>query len=319
MGCDRHPGPAAALTTSRVSTLLVLTAALTACIDDHAREDAAEASPAPPVRLEDDGDHGPARAEDCPAHVPFVASVRARVVDPAGAGVADARVQLCVWTNDGRMLCLEPGRSDAVGDVRIEVAPAARCMVSATARVLLPQSQRPALYCGIELPLDDASVTVADPYLLIEAPGPGSLPPVGDEATPRAVAFEELTVEVTPAAIGTEAYQRLAAVVVPPELAPACLLVGAPAFDALIAFSPEADVAGAGFPFAVDNTLGFEPGAHVELHVQGGLECSLDDGTQVEKGAWHLLGAATVSADGARVEAASATALPCLGWLALRR
>lgn len=272
-----------------------------------------------PERLEDDGTTGPARDADCPSHVAFTASVRARVVDPSGAGVADARLQLCVWTNDGRMLCLEPGRADTAGDVVIDVADAARCMVSATARVLLPQSRRPALYCGIELPLDDATVTVADPYVLIEAPAPSSLPALGDEASARTVAFDQLTVEVVPSAIGAEAYQRLAAVVVPPEAAPACLTVDAPALDALIAFSPEVDVVGAGFPFAVDNTLGFEPGERVELLVQGGLECTLDDGTPVEKGAWHALGAADVSADGALIEATGVTALPCLGWLGLRR
>ena len=278
-----------------------------------------EHAPPATATLQDDGDHGPARDPACPEPIPFIANVTTRVVDEAGAGLADARVQLCVWTNEPRMLCLEPGRADAQGDVRIEVAPAARCMVSATARVLLPQSRRPALYCDLELSQDDASLTVPDPFVLLEAPAPVLLPPLGDEGAAREVDLGAVRVDVTPTAIGAEEYPRLAAVKLTLDEAPGCLAAQAPPFDALVAFSPEVDVAGEGFSFSLDNDLGLEAGARVELQVQGGIDCRTEGGDLLEKGAWHRLGDARVDAAGARIVGQGESALPCLGWVGLLR
>ncbi len=304
-------------------TLVAVALALAACADQQAHQHVPPADDgAPhdaPAQLHDDGDLGPARDEACPEHVPFTASVRARVVDEEGTGLPDARVQLCVWTVDARMLCLEPGRTDDAGDVLIDVAEPARCMVSATARVLLPQARRPAIYCGVSLSLEDASVTVTDPYVLLEAASPSALPPLGQEDQARAVRFDQLDLEVTPADIGAEAYERLAAVVLPPGQAPGCMAAAAPELDLMVAFSPEIDVAGAGFPLAIDNTLGLEAGDEVDVLVQGGLACTLGDGTEVEKAAWHTLGTAAVSGDGERIVAGDTTAVPCLGWLGIRR
>lgn len=277
--------------------------------------------PAPPPlpTLEDDGDLGPTRDPSCPAPVPYVASVRSRVVDPGGAGLTDARVQLCVWTDEPRMLCLEPGRADEHGDVLIDVAPAARCMVSATARVLLPQSRRPALYCELELSASDASLTVPEPFLLLEAPPPTSLPPLGDENAARVVDLGDVQLEVTPTAMGTEEYARLAGRTLTLDQAPSCLARNAPAFDLLLAMAPEADIDGAGFSFSVGQSLGLEPGDAVDVFVQGGIDCRAEDGTLLEKGAWHPLGAAVVEDDDARIAGVGASALPCLGWVGLRR
>lgn len=279
----------------------------------------AEETPPALEQLEDDGEAGPPRDPACPAHLPFVASVRARVVDAAGHGLADARLQLCVWTDEPRMLCLEPAISDAHGDVQVEVAPAARCMISATARVLLPQSRRPALYCDLELSSEDASHTVLDPYVLLEAPAATSVPPVGDEASARLVDLGGVQVEATPAAIGVEEYQRMAALTLPLDHAPRCLADRAPAFDLLVAFSPEVDITGAGFSFSLDNSIGGAPGDPFGVFVQGGIDCRTPDGTLLEKGAWHPLGDARVTEDGERIEGAGDSALPCLGWIGLLR
>jgi hypothetical protein len=293
--------------------------ACAACAPPEAEREARVPPPPPPAQLEDDGDRGPARDATCPEHVPFIASVRTRVVDSGGVGLADVRVQLCVWTVDARMLCLEPGRTNSRGDVDVEVAAAARCMVSATARVLLPQSRRPALYCDLELFTDDASLTVADPFLLLEAPAPVSVPPLGDEATAREVDLGGIRVEVTPAAIGADEYARLAGTMLTLAQAPGCLAAQAPAFDALVAFSPEVDIDGPGFSFSIDNTLGLEEGESAALFVQGGIDCRAQDGTLLEKGAWHRLGDATVVEQGARIAGAGASGLPCLGWIGLLR
>lgn len=275
----------------------------------------------PPLleQLEDDGATGPPRDPACPEHLPFVASVRARVVDAAGDGLADARLQLCVWTDEPRMLCLEPAVSDAHGDVLVEVAPAARCMISATARVLLPQSRRPALYCDLELSSEDASHTVLDPYVLLEAPAPLSVPSVGDESSVRLVDLGGVQVEATPAAIGVEEYQRMAALTLPLDRAPRCLADRAPAFDMLVAFSPEVDITGAGFSFSLDNSIGATSGDPLGVFVQGGIDCRTPDGTLLEKGAWHPLGDARVTEDGERIEGEGDSALPCLGWIGLLR
>lgn len=284
----------------------------------------AEAPPPPPApdpieQLEDDGELGPPRDPSCPDSIAWVATVRSRVVDPQGVGLADARVQLCVWTDEPRMLCLEPGRTDEHGDVLIEVAEAARCMVSATARVLLPQSRRPALYCSVELSAQDASLTVPDPYVLLEAPAPVHVPALGDETATREVDLGGVRVEATPEAIGAEEYGRMAAARLTLDEAPGCLAAAAPDFDALVAFAPEVDVEGAGFSFSVDNTLGLDAGDRVELFVQGAIDCRLEDGTLLEKGLWHALGDAVVDDSGASIEGQGESALPCLGWVGLRR
>lgn len=275
--------------------------------------------PEPIEQIEDDGELGPTRDPSCPDTLAWVATVRSRVVDPVGVGLADARVQLCVWTDEPRMLCLEPGRTDEHGDVLIEVAEAARCMVSATARVLLPQSRRPALYCDVELSVEDATLTVPDPYVLLEAPAPILVPPLGDETAPRQMDLGGVRVDAIPNAIGAEEYGRMAAARLTLDEVPGCLAENAPAFDALVAFAPEVDVEGPGFSFSLDNTLGLDAGEHLELMVQGGIDCRLEDGTLLEKGLWHALGDAVVDASGATIQGQGASALPCLGWVGLRR
>lgn len=270
---------------------------------------------APPtlVELVDDGDRGPARPSSCPASVPFVATVRAQVVDPEGAGVADARVQLCVWTHEQRMLCLEPGRAGADGMVSIEVAGPAQCMETVTARVLLPSSTRPSVYCDLSPSLEDASFTIAVPFVLLDA-GTAIIPPEGAVDEVRTVDLAGgVSLEVTPSALRGDAYDRLAGAAFAVSDAPACMLAGAPSFRVLMGTSPEADIVAMSFPFSLPAPEGVVVGDALTVFVLGGLECKADDGTFFEKGHWHEVGEAVVDDDGL-----ARGTTPCLGWIGLR-
>jgi hypothetical protein len=238
-------------------------------------------------RLEDDGDRGLARDPMCGADRAWVSSVRARVQAPDGAPLAGAKLQLCVWTEPGagddRVLCLQPSDSDASGDVTVEVAEQARCMARVFARVLLPQSDRPALYCpiAVDAASDDASVTVADPYELVTATTDG-------------------------AAIGADGFS---AALLRGDDVPGCVRAHAPDLALAIAFTPETDVDAT---LSLPNDLGLAAGARAALWVQGGLGCTRGDGSFIEKGEWERVGDVVASADGARL--AADTALPCVNW-----
>jgi hypothetical protein len=254
---------------------------------------APELAPAPPViapdvdLLQDDGVDS-TRDASCPSTSAYVVSLRARVLDERGAGIEDAAVQLCTEAPDGRTFCLAPAFADPSGLATVEVAESARCITHATARVLVPGSTRPAVYCDVPLPLDDATVTVAEPYVLLE--GHSDL--------------DGVTIDVD-----LDEPERLAARVLRQQQAPLCVQRGMPDGATVVAFAPDED---ADALFAVDVALDDGP---VQVWARGALSCTLDDdsGTHLAKGAWTRLD------DGVVQDGVATGALPCLAWLALTR
>jgi hypothetical protein len=234
--------------------------------------------------LEDDG-VDTTRDASCPSTSPFVVSVRARIVDESGAGIEDAAFQLCTEAPDGRTFCLAPAFADASGLATLDVADSARCIDHATARVLVPGSTRPAVYCDVPLPLDDATVTVAEPYVLLE--GHSDL--------------DGVIVDVD-----LDEPERLAARVLTREQAPMCLQDGMPEGATIVAFAPDED---ADATFAIDVGVADGP---IEVWARGALSCTVDDETHLPKGEWTRL------ADGEVSEGVATGEVPCLAWLAVR-
>ena len=247
----------------------------------------------------------------------WVAAVQGRVVDEADQGVGGAMVQLCVRTGgpSGTLLCVRPESSDGVGLFTIQVPQAARCMVRATLRVLLPEQDRATSYCELDLVGADGVLALSAPMLLVETHPATALPPLGDTASARTVVFDDgLELDVVPQQFFGGSYDALAARRVDPAAVPLCFVDDPAAFEGLYAFSPEGDVQSATYDVRIPNPTDLPVGAAVDLFTLGGLGCHLTDGTTVPEGQWARFGTGTVRADGV-IEASGADGLPCLSWL----
>ena len=257
-----------------------------------------------------------ARSPDCPTTSPWITDISGRVVDEADVAAAGAFVQLCVRTNLDRLLCLRPTTAGDDGAFQADIAANARCMDRATARVVKPLTDTATLYCAVALPQspDVASVVLEAPFAVLSTTRATDLPPAGDPAVARTVAFAGgASVDVVPAALPDGTYERLAARVLDDVSdAPACLLEGAPALQTVMAFSPEVEVDGAGFSARLPNRGGLAAGTSVPVYALGSIDCRRADDSLVEEGQWEHFGDGVISADGSSIDVAG---VPCLTWL----
>ena len=252
------------------------------------------------------------RAADCPADVAWVAQINGSVRFDDETPAEGAKVQTCVRTNAGQLLCLSPVDASAEGAFSATIPSTARCMHRATSRVLLPLTDNGTLYCEVELPLDAAVVDLDFDYTLFGTTPATTLPERGDESAVRTVVFADgLEIDVIPQQTFGDDYARLAAVAVAGSEVPSCVHKGTLDFEAAYWFSPEGDVAGR-FAMRIPNQTGLPAGTPVELWVQGGLTCAVDD-TTLEEAAWMKFGTAEVDADGATITVDAENGLPCLG------
>ena len=259
------------------------------------------------------------RDPGCPAQAAWVAQLTGSVVDEDEAPVPGARVQTCVRTDTERLLCLQPATVDDEGAFQVTVPQNARCMLRATARVVLPLSDTATVYCHVDLPLDAASLHVDAPYVLFDTTPAGMVPPIGDASAVRTVTFGDgLEIDVVPERIFMDDYGRLAARRFAPDEVPSCMLTDAPELDAVYAFSPEGDIYDDGFALRIPNHTGLAAGAEVELYALGGLSCSLPDDTLIEEGVWQRFGTARVGDDGAAIDVPAGQGLPCFNWMGYR-
>jgi len=253
------------------------------------------------------------RAADCPTSSPWVTDVSGRIVDEAGAGVADAFAQMCVRTNLGRLLCLRPTSSDADGAFVADIAANARCMERATMRVVKPQTDTATLYCAVPLTADVSTVVLPAPQVLVSTTPATTLPPEGDGLATQSVTFADgVVVDVAPAALPEGTWARLAARVLAVGDAPSCLRDDGPALQTLVAFSPELDIDGGGAAVRLPNRGALPAGTSVPVFALGSIDCRRADGSLVEEGHWEPLADGVVSADGASIDVVG---VPCLTWL----
>ncbi len=300
---------------------------------------AADATPdtdALPPPVDEDVDWTPATPAALHADIPgaptdrpaacgdrWVSVVRGWVAAPGGAPVPGAKAQFCVHTVPGDVLvCLRPATAGDDGVFTVEVPENTRCMSRAALRVLLPGTGKATTYCSVPLPEGEAVVRLEAPYVVFQTRPAVSLPPAGDDAATRPIAFDDgLVIDFTPEAFysGGGDYAELGGRRVPVSARGLCFLEGQPAPDGLYAFFPEGSFSGSGAPVHIPNATGLPAGARVELNVLGGLDCRRPDGRIIPEASWEAIGTGTVSEDGARIDSDPGVGLPCLTWLGYRR
>ncbi len=252
----------------------------------------------------------------------FVGAVRGWVAAPGGAPVEGAKAQLCIHLSPSdSLLCLQPGTTGADGVFTINVPEQNRCITRSAMRVLLPDAGKATTYCPVPVEGAPSVIRRDSPFVLFQTKRPITLPPEGDGAAREVVFDDGLVVEFTPSQwySGGGVYDELGARRVPVDSVGLCLPEDAAPFAGLYAFYPEgAADEGVAFPVHLPNVDGFAPGSQVELSVLGGLDCKLTDGTAIPEATWAVVGTATVSPDGARIDSDPGVGLPCTTWLGYR-
>lgn len=265
----------------------------------------------PPIELSlDDRRPDPA----CTAH--WVAGVRGRVVDELGQPVSTGVVQMCLRTEDGSQLCLQPNELDADGWYRVVLDPEIRCLQQVTLRATEIGAPRSTTFCRAPMSPAYGLLDVDEDLVLHDLEAPLERPPLGDAAAMRTVRFPSgLELDVTPGDLEfPDTYDQLVAGPVDPAEA-GCFTEQAPPMLALWAFGPEAGVA-PGAPLRVPETRGLSEGTPVELWIVGGTYTRLADGQTVEEGELVPFGGGTVR--GGYVVPDPGSELPYLSWLGYR-
>ncbi len=261
----------------------------------------------------------------------YVERITGFAVDEAGVGLDGALSQACLRLNTGNLVCLAPTGTGADGSFSIDVTPAARCVLQATARTFVAGANKTTAYCRMTLETDDEdTLPAAAPYTLYDTVPATTLPPVGDADAVRTVVFDDgLEVDFVPGRYfgnAADDYDRLAARRLDPAVDDICLFEDEDPIDAVYGLSPEGNIINGAFDLRIPNHQGLDPGTEVEMIVLGALSCTLNDAdpdngvdaTVVEEGHWEPFGIGTVSADGATIEAAGDNALPCWTWFGYR-
>ncbi|MEO1336401.1 MAG: hypothetical protein AAFV29_12195 [Myxococcota bacterium] len=242
------------------------------------------------------------------------------MVDGAGAPISGPGNQLCIEQADGPPLCLRPVQT-AAGAFSIQIPSTDRCLTGAAMRVFPFDDQFTTTYCQIDFGSSPASdFAISMPLTMYEVEAPTTLPPEGDGTTARTVVFNGgIEVDVTPDRFfpGVGGYAGLQSRLIQSSDPVPC---GAASqnFDGIVAFAPEGniqDAGGGGQGFPVRIPAGdLAEGAMVDLFVQGGLDCNLEDGSLVKEAEWVQFGTGVVDANGM----ISGGRLPCFNWLAWR-
>ena len=253
---------------------------------------------------------------ECPPDSPNIHTVTGRVLNDEGRGMGDTKVQICVRLfENGELLCLRPSDTRTSGQFLLRIGESARCMTSATLRILKPLTDHATAYC--HLPDGEGLIEIADPFTLYRTTRASTLPPEGDKLTIRTVEFANVGVQidVVPDLLysgGAPPYEMLAATKIQPGDPRFCLVEESP-FDGIIAFSPELDIEDTPAPLRIQTELA--PGTQVDLYVLGGLSCLLADGTLVEEGTWAQFASTTVG-DAGLISVDDDEGIPCLNYLA---
>lgn len=250
----------------------------------------------------------------CTAH--WVAGVRGRVRDQHGEPLTSGHVQMCLRTEDGAQLCLQPNEIDAEGWYRVVLDPEIRCLQQVTLRVTQIGQPRSTTFCRTTMIPAYGLLDVEEDLVLHDLETPLEHPPVGDATSMRTVRFPSgLELDVRPGDLEfPDIYEQLVAGPVDPTTA-GCFAEHAPPMLAFWAFGPEAGVA-PGAPLRIPETRGLPEGTSVELWIVGGTFTRLASGEDVEEGELVPYGTGTVQ--GGFVVPDVGSELPYLSWLGYR-
>ena len=254
----------------------------------------------------------------------WVAAVRGRVVDVTGSGVMGARPQQCLRVHDGRFVCTVPGEADAEGWYAQVFGVDNRCLDALAVRALLPGGSLSTTYCHVPLEPEDGVLLIPHPTVLHALEAPTDRPDLGDPTAARDVRFAGGVVltHIVPDSLFDSGYEDLAAGLVPVDSRP-CYLSGLTDAEreevlGIVAFAPEVRLdTTTPVGLVLPNDQGLAEGTKVVLHILGGLETILIDGTQVPEADLVPFGTATVTAEG--IVSDEDIAVPALTTIVWRR
>jgi hypothetical protein len=251
----------------------------------------------------------------------WVVGAKGRVIDESGAPVVDAGVQLCLETQDEEGVCLAPAFTDENGEFEVVASEMYRCWTDGRLRLLAPTLDYATTYLKMDLnAVEDAVVEIGAEGTVYRTRPPETLPPIGDEETVRAVAFEGgMDLMVVPDSLFSPRYEDLGARRFSPSDLPASFAFeGEPL--AVWALSPETALTrDAKFDVVIENSYGLAPGDELELHLMGGIGSFLESGEAIPEGEFARIGTMRVSADGQRIESLPGEGLSYFSWFALVR
>lgn len=248
----------------------------------------------------------------------IVTSIQGQLVAEDGLGRPGIKAQLCIRDGvSGALTCLPPATSEPDGSFLITVPSDTQCIGGAAMRVLVPGQAAATSYCNLDL-RSAPNVRLDEPMVVYGMNPPEVRPDLTDPDAPHTVDFGNgLELDVIPGQLygGAAPYESLAARAVPPDSAGLCFPGEVANFDGLYAFSPEADIEGAGFTLRIRTNQ--PPLTAVALYVFGGLGCTDSSGQLLTEVGWTDFGTGIVSEDG-YVHVDVANGLPCLSWLGYR-
>lgn len=252
--------------------------------------------------------------DSCTAH--WVAGVRGRVVDPTGAPMIDARVQMCLRTEANVQVCLRPEAIDPNGWYAVVLPEETRCVQQVTLRAAMVAQPVSTTFCRAPMEPTYGVLDVWEDLVLHPLEVPAERPPMGDAASMRTVRFPSgLEMDVTPGSFEIpETYDRLTAGAVPLDAAP-CFVDQAPPLLGLFAMGPES-ASIPGFDVRLPERTGLPDGTRVELWLVGGTYTTLSNGEHLEEGVFAPYGTGTVR--GGQILSDPGSELPYLSWVGYR-
>ena len=279
-----------------------------------------ETSATPPAKIAEPSDD----ALDTMCQGQYVSEVRGWVVDEIGEPLTGAKVQLCIRVyGTGELLCVQPRDTQAEGYFSINVPDSARCMSDAAFRTLVPRVDFAPMYCHADFSAErtDAVLRVTEPLVLYQTRPAISVEELGDTSQPHRVELiGELSLTLIPDDLYGPEIGEMGGRALSPDDPGLCFLHAVdqgdhPQIDGLYTFAPEGDLTGSTVTVRFPNTVGYEPGAEVDLYVLGNLDCSVEGQVEsLEEASWSKQASALVDDTGMWIETLPDAGLPCLSW-----
>ena len=246
----------------------------------------------------------------------FVTEVRGAVVDESGEALPGARAQLCLRTAEGgNLLCLRPEETGCDGDYQVVMPDANRCVDEITMRVLEPAADRATTYCHVDLSEAEGTIdTIGSPFTLYTTTRATTVP----EGDGTLVFDNGIEVDVVMDALDpTTAFDFPAIAVTEVDAADQglCFLEGDTDYEHIFGFSPEINVVDTAFALRILNIGGYDPGTTFDVYALGGLGTTVD-GSELAESVWAVAATATVTEDGAFIEAPEG--LHVFNWIGLK-
>jgi hypothetical protein len=273
--------------------------------------------PRPVVSLSDGDRQKPASCAD-----DWLAGSTGRVTNERGDAIIGAKVGYCTYGRESAV-CLPFVATEKGGWYSLVVDASHRCITKLSVRVMPPEGERLSeAFCAPKVTLKAGVLDLEPDLRVYSLRAPTALPPMGDPAKARTIAFED-GLELTFApddVIESDQYARLSAGPLPEGERP-CFLGADVTMDALYAFGPAMNVSVFAerpkIRFALPNPKKLAEGTAVEVFVLGGSGTQLDMDHAIDEGSFVRIGTGRVVKD--RVVPDPGSELPALTVVGYRR